>query len=70
MQEIYSPDIREIDTCLIYSNSIFEFIKSKSYNMDLRYPTRDIFYVKLKVLSNNSNLHVFVNHWPSRRGKR
>jgi hypothetical protein len=64
-----SPDIRGIDTCLIYSNSIFEFIESKSYNMDLRYPTRDIFYVKLKVLQNNSNLHVFVNHWPSRRGK-
>jgi hypothetical protein len=64
-----SPDIRGIDTCLIYSNSIFEFIESKSYNIDLRYPTRDIFYVKLKVLNNNSNLHVFVNHWPSRREK-
>jgi Endonuclease/Exonuclease/phosphatase family len=64
-----SPDIRGIDTCLIYSNSVFEFIESKSYNMDLRYPTRDIFYVKLKVLQNNSNLHIFVNHWPSRRGK-
>ena len=64
-----SPDIRGIDTCLIYSNSIFEFIESKSYNIDLRYPTRDIFYVKLKVLYNNSNLYVLVNHWPSRRGK-
>lgn len=64
-----SPDIRGIDTGLIYSNSIFEYIDSKSYNMNLRYPTRDIFYIKLKVLSNNSNLHVFVNHWPSRRGK-
>ena len=35
----------------------------------MRYPTRNIFYVKLKVLHNNSNLYILVNHWPSRRGK-
>jgi len=49
-------------SCLFKFN--FEFIESKSYNMDLSYPTRDIFYVKLSHIYNNSNLHVFVNHWP------
>lgn len=64
-----SPDIRGIDTCLIYSNKTFDFISSEAYNIYLRYPTRDIFYVKLRLKQNNKELHVFVNHWPSRRGK-
>jgi hypothetical protein len=47
---IDSSDIRGIDTCLIYSKSIFEIIESKSYNIDLRYPTRNIFYVKFYII--------------------
>ena len=35
----------------------------------MRYPTRDIFVNKFRVLDNNTDLHVIVNHWPSRRGK-
>jgi hypothetical protein len=64
-----SPDIRAIDTCLIYSSKVFDFIESKAFNIHLRYPTRDLYYVKLRAKQNNSDLHVFVNHWPSRRGK-
>ena len=42
----------------------------KGHNIHLRYPTRDIFQVNLKVKENNSELVVFVNHWPSRwKGK-
>ena len=64
-----SPDIRGIDTCLIFSNKLFQHVESKSYNIDMRYPTRDIFVSKLRVLDNNTDLYVLVNHWPSRRGK-
>lgn len=64
-----SPDVRGIDTCLVYSKEIFECIETKGYSVDLRYPTRDIFYAHLNVKENNSDLHVLVNHWPSRRGR-
>jgi hypothetical protein len=63
-----SPDIRGIDTCLIYSKDKFKFNYAKSYNIDFRYPTRDIFLTNLSVLQNYSELTVLVNHWPSRGG--
>jgi hypothetical protein len=31
-----------------------------------RYPTRDIFEAPLRVTSNNAELIVYINHWPSR----
>lgn len=65
-----SPDIRGIDTSLIYSKNIFEHIETRAYTINFRYPTRDIFYVKLRIKENNAELHVLVNHWPSRSGKR
>lgn len=40
-----SSDIRGIDTCLIYSKDIFECSNTKAYNVNLRYPTRDIFEI-------------------------
>jgi hypothetical protein len=63
------PDLRGIDTCLIYSNKIFEQIDGRGYMVNFRFPTRDIFYAKLRVLMNNTKLNVLVNHWPSRRGR-
>src|SRR5918995_1286762 len=66
-----SPDIRGIDTCLIYSKKVFKFIDAKTHNIYFRYPTRDIFQVNLSVINNNnSELNVLVNHWPSRTGGR
>jgi hypothetical protein len=62
-------DLRGIDTCLIYSNKIFEQIDGRGYMINFRFPTRDIFYAKLRVLKNNTKLNVLVNHWPSRRGR-
>lgn len=64
------PDVRGIDTCLIYSKKLFRLNYVKSYNINLRYPTRDIFVVNLTILSNNADLTVIVNHWPSRAGGR
>lgn len=62
-----SPDIRGIDCSLIYSKNLFEKIGDPvGHLIHLRYPTRDVFEVKLKVKSNDSELVVLVNHWPSR----
>jgi len=65
-----SPDIRGIDTCLIYRKDAFRFNFAKSYNINFRYPTRDIFLVNLTILQNNAEISVLVNHWPSRGGGR
>lgn len=66
-----SPDERGIDTGLLYHKGYFEVLHSepmplKVYNLDgERDTTRDILYVHGKL--NNEVVHVFVNHWPSRR---
>jgi predicted extracellular nuclease len=63
-----SPDIRGIDVALIYSNNILEQVgDAVPHLVHFRYPTRDILEVKFKVKENNSELIVYVNHWPSRR---
>ncbi len=64
---IDSPDIRGIDTSLIYSGDVFELDGTpEGHLVHLRYRTRDIFEVPLKVKANNAKLVVLVNHWPSR----
>jgi hypothetical protein len=60
------PDIRGIDTSLIYSRKIFRFVNANGYNVYLRYPTRDIFHVHLEVIENSAEIDVIVNHWPAR----
>lgn len=64
-----SQDLRGIDTCLIYPREKFECLKTNAYNIDFRYPSRDIFEAHLKIKENDSDLFVLVNHWTSRRGK-
>ena len=68
LAHVENPDIRGIDTSLIYSRKLFEVDESKTrgHLVHLRYPTRDIFEVHLKVRSNDADLVVLVNHWPSR----
>ena len=72
LAHVEHPDIRGIDTSLIYSTTHFEVNESKTrgHLVHLRYPTRDIFEVHLKVKHNNSDLVVLVNHWPSRSSGR
>ena len=66
-----SPDERGIDTALIYHKKHFEVLHSETipllvYSLEgERDTTRDILYVMGRL--NGEEVHVFVNHWPSRR---
>ncbi len=66
-----SPDERGIDTGLLFNKEHFQVISAETLplliendNGDRDY-TRDILYVHGKL--NGEEIHVFVNHWPSRR---
>ncbi len=63
-----SPDERGIDVALLYNPSTFKVISSEPLLVVLpdNDRTRDILYVKGK-LNSGGILHVFINHWPSRR---
>lgn len=66
-----SPDERGIDTGLIYRKKFFKVLHSEPLTLmvnnagGIRDTTRDILYVKGEL--NKELVHVFVNHWPSRR---
>ncbi len=66
-----SPDERGIDTALLYHKDFFEVLASEPITLYVtnlngeRDMTRDILYVHGKM--NGEEVHVFVNHWPSRR---
>ncbi len=63
-----SPDERGIDVALLYNPATFTLMSSEPLHVTLPENdlTRDILYVKGK-LSSGEILHVFINHWPSRR---
>lgn len=67
-----SPDLRGIDVALIYeplsfSPVFFEFLELKLWNeRGERIYTRDILYVQ--GILDFDEIHLFINHWPSRRG--
>jgi len=63
-----SPDPRGIDVALLYNKKLFTVIITEFITVRLPYSdvsTRDILYVKGRI--NGGELHLFVNHWPSRR---
>ena len=66
-----SPDRRGIDVAILYRETIFN--PTYSEWISIRFPfdtivkTRDILYVK-GVFHHTDTIHLFVNHWPSRRG--
>tara|TARA_R110002051_G_scaffold73135_6_gene132768 strand:+ start:10507 stop:11484 length:978 start_codon:yes stop_codon:yes gene_type:complete len=66
-----SPDERGIDTGLIYRKRFFNVLHAEPLALmvnnheGIRDTTRDILYVKGEL--NKELVHVFVNHWPSRR---
>lgn len=70
-----SPDARGIDVALIYQKKVFKVLDSDNIQIDFPksvigeepYTTRDILYVK-GIFGNNEILHLFINHFPSRRG--
>ncbi len=67
-----SPDFRGIDVGLLYNPKYFKPRLSESLNVPLvdengkPRPTRDVLWV-YGVLDGEP-VHIFVNHWPSRRG--
>ncbi|MDW7695875.1 hypothetical protein R9C00_25385 [Flammeovirgaceae bacterium SG7u.111] len=66
-----SGDRRGIDVGLIYRPDLFHPISQHPIRINHpffeEYPTRDILYAKGTVPSGDT-LHLFVNHWPSKRG--
>jgi hypothetical protein len=67
-----SPDLRGIDVGLLYNPLHFKVLQSAPLNVPLKnpdgsyYATRDVLWVY--GLFNGEPMHIFVNHWPSRRG--
>ncbi len=66
-----SLDSRGIDCALLVDASRFKVLTSEFLTVTIdsipNFKTRDILYVK-GLLAGNKTVHVFVNHWPSRRG--
>lgn len=65
-----SPDPRGIDVCLLYRKDIISVLAHRYFRPDLpdgtSFRTRDVLYVKCRLT--DDTLHMFLNHWPSRRG--
>ena len=67
-----SPDRRGIDVALLYKEKDFLPLETKFIEVRLwnergeRIYTRDILYVN--GILDNDEIHIIVNHWPSRRG--
>jgi hypothetical protein len=66
-----SPDPRGVDVALLYRPSAVRILASRpirvSFPFDTAARTRDILYVRAVVFGSDT-IHLFVNHWPSRRG--
>lgn len=65
-----SPDNRGIDVALLYHPAYFKVISARALPVDLvhnggKEHTRDVLYVCGKL--GKDTVHIFVNHWPSRR---
>lgn len=65
-----SPDRRGIDVCLIYRNDLVEILDYKylipSEIVNESFSSRSVLYTRLAF--GTDTVHLFVNHWPSRRG--
>jgi hypothetical protein len=65
-----SPDPRGIDVCLIYRKELIKILDYKylipAWITKKDYKTRSVLYLKCYV--SGDTLHLFMNHWPSRRG--
>ncbi|MEM1217100.1 MAG: hypothetical protein AAGJ82_15505 [Bacteroidota bacterium] len=69
-----SPDVRGIDAALLYDAERFSLVSSSRVRVDFPlwlepegYTSRDIIVAELAD-TDGQRLHLFVNHWPSRRG--
>jgi predicted extracellular nuclease len=66
-----SPDVRGIDVALAFDHTKFQLTKKEALNIEIEgksdFKTRDILYVN-GFLFDSTEVHLFVNHWSSRRG--
>ncbi len=67
-----SPDPRGIDVALVYKKEVFiplhhEVLRVGGHDGRESWRSRDILYAK-GLIRGPDTLHIFVNHWPSRRG--
>ncbi len=65
-----SPDRRGIDVCLVYRRDLvkivdYRYLIPKGISHEI-FLSRSILYAKLEI--DGDTIHLFVNHWPSRRG--
>lgn len=63
------PDERGVDCGLLYNPALFKVMSAESLTVPVDSgdrPTRDVLHVTGKL--SGEVVHVFVNHWPSRRG--
>jgi len=67
---IDSPDKRGIDVALLYRKDLFQIKQYTNlpvhFSLNPGNTTRDILYVQLQH-KNDAPLHIYVNHWPSRK---
>jgi hypothetical protein len=67
-----SPDRRGVDVGLFYHPKYFKVLDSRPLFVSLPSDSKDAFYTRdilyVKGLLDGDTVHVFVNHWPSRRG--
>jgi len=67
-----SSDFRGIDVALLYQRKYFKVTSSRPLHLVLKKPdgstnyTRDILHVSGEL--DGEDIHILVNHWPSRRG--
>ncbi len=66
-----SPDARGIDVALLYDSESFKPVEYDNISVNSKgmkeLKSREILYVR-GYINDSIPLHVFVNHWPSRRG--
>ena len=66
-----SPDLRGVDVAALYHPKKMKVVSFRyipvRFPRDTTIRTRDVLYVKAVVFGGDT-LHLFVNHWPSRRG--
>jgi len=67
-----SPDARGIDVGLLYNPKYFKVLASKNLYVNLPGGSKDAYYTRdvlwVKGLFDGEIIHIYVNHWPSRRG--
>lgn len=65
-----TSDLRGIDVAVAYNPVKLRLEKMTTYNVYLRYPTRDLFEVEFSILETDERFSIIACHWPSRsRGR-